>query len=130
MAEEKTRVNFNAPESLVRQADAVTDLLDVSRTRFLVEALRDEIEELARDEQFRRTVREAYYDGRVDFATVRSILGTEEAMRVRLLRETLDREPPEPELGDGVPTEEEFYAEPVPEWTPDDGNADRDAPER
>lgn len=128
MVEEKTRVNFNAPEPLVRQADVVTDLLDVSRTRLLVEALRDEIEEITHDEQFQRRLREAYYDGRVDVSTIRSILGTEEAMRVRLLRDALDREPPEPRAEDGIPSAVEFYSEPVSEWTPndaDDGVDDR-----
>jgi hypothetical protein len=41
MAEEKTRVDFNAPASLVEQADAIADLLGVSRTQLLVDALRD-----------------------------------------------------------------------------------------
>jgi hypothetical protein len=122
MAEEKTRVNFNAPEPLVRQADVVADLLDVSRTRLLVEALQDEIEDITSDEQFQRQLREAYYDGRVDVATVRSILGSEEAMRVRRLRNELDREPPEPHTEDGVPSAAEFYAEPPAEWTPEDAD--------
>lgn len=124
MAEEKTRVNFNAPEPLVQQADVVTDLLDISRTRFLVEAIQDEIEEITRSEQFQRKLKEAYYDGRVDFSTVRSILGTEEAMRVRLLRETLDREPPKPQVEEEVLSVEEFYSGSVPEWTPDEADSD------
>lgn len=124
MAEEKTRVDFNAPEPLVRQADAITDLLDISRTRLLIEALQDEIEEITRNAQFRREVREAYYDGYVDFSTVRSILGTEEAMRVRLLQEALDRRPPDPQVEDGVLSQNEFYAEPISEWTPDEVGSD------
>jgi hypothetical protein len=129
MPEGKTRVDFNAPESLVERADVVTDLLDISRTRLLVEALEDEIEELTNDEQFRRRVREAYYDDRVDFSTVRSILGTEEAMRVRHLRESLDRDPPAPRVEGDLPSPEEFYAEPVAEWTPDDEESP-DSPNR
>jgi hypothetical protein len=109
MSEERTRVDFNAPESLIRQADAVADLLDTSRTRLLVEALRDELESLTSQETFRRQLREAYYDDRIDLATVRSVLGTEEAMRVRRLRSTLEREPPAP-YG-GVPDDETFYTE-------------------
>lgn len=120
VAEEKTRVDFNAPESLVEQADIVTDLLDISRTRLLIEALRDEIEEMARDEQFRQKLKEAYYEGHVDFTTVRSILGTEEAMRMRLLRESMDREPPEPQAESGLPSQEEFYSESISRWTPDE----------
>ncbi|WP_198662100.1 hypothetical protein [Halorussus litoreus] len=119
MPEEKRRVNFNAPEPLVRQADIVTDLLDVSRTRLLVEALQDEIEEFVDDEQFQKELREAYYDRRVEFSSLKTVLGTEEAMRVRMLRESLDRDVPEPRDGSELPTQEEFYAEPVSEWTPD-----------
>lgn len=122
VADEKTRVDFNAPESLVEQADIVTDLLDISRTRLLIEALRDEIEELAHDEQFQRRLKEAYYDGHVDFSTVRSILGTEEAMRVKLLRESMDRNPPQPRTEGGLPSRDEFYSESVSEWTPDESS--------
>ena len=125
MAEETTRVNFNAPDPLVRQADVITDLLDMSRTQFLVEAIRDEIEDVTSDEQFRRRLREAYYEGHVDLSTVKSVLGTEEAMRVQLLRESLQHEPPEPKVEDPLPSQEEFYSDSVAEWTPEDGNDER-----
>jgi hypothetical protein len=124
MPEGKTRVDFNAPSSLVERADLVSDLLDISRTRLLVEALEDEIDRLTSDERFRRKFREAYYDGRVDFDTVRSVLGTEEAMRARRLRESLDRAPPAPQVEGDLPSADEFYAEPVAEWTPDSESQD------
>jgi hypothetical protein len=54
MAEEKTRVDFNAPKSLVERAGSVVDILDISRTRLLIDALEDELTELANDEEFRR----------------------------------------------------------------------------
>lgn len=128
MAEEKTRVDFNAPASLVERADAVADLLGVSRTRLLVDALRDELDTLASDEGFRRRLADAYYADRVDFQTVESVLGTEEAMRVKLLRDSLDREPPEPRVEDvELPASDEFYADTVPEWTPDDESDEDDA---
>lgn len=125
MAEEKTRVNFNAPPSLVEQADSVAALLDVSRTQLLVDALRDEIDALAEDEGFRRRLAEAYYADEIDHDDVESILGTEEAMRMKLLRASLDREPPEPELSEELPSDAEFYGEDaLPEWTPDEGADD------
>jgi predicted transcriptional regulator len=121
MAEQKTRVDFNAPASLVERADAVADLLDTSRTSLLVDALRDELDSLASDEAFRRRLADAYYADRVDFDTVESVLGTEEATRMKLLRNSLDREPPEPRVEDADgPDREAFYADDVPEWTPDD----------
>jgi len=124
MAEEKTRVDFNAPASLVERADSVADVLGVSRTHLLIEALEDELAELADDERFRRRLADAYYDGRADFETVESVLGREAAMRMRLLRASFDRSVPEPRTDDR-PDDEAFYDGEVPEWTPsvtdDDG---------
>ena len=124
MPEEKIRVDFNAPASLVERADQVADVLDVSRTSLLIDALEDELEEITGDETFRRRLGEAYYDDRVDFESVESILGREEAMRMKLLKESIDWEPTEPTLADNLPSNEEFYDGPVPEWTPDKRSAD------
>jgi hypothetical protein len=117
MAEEKTRVDFNAPKSLVERADSVVEILDISRTRLLIDALEDELEELANDEEFRRRLSDAYYDGRVDYDTVEAILGREEAMRLTLLRESIDRTPAIPRLKDGLPSDDTFYDGEVSEWT-------------
>ena len=116
MAEEKTRVDFNAPKSLVDRADSVVEILDISRTRLLIEALEDELEDLANDEEFRRRLSDAYYDGRIGYDTVEAILGREEAMRLKLLRESIDRTPAIPTLKDGLPSDDAFYDGEVPEW--------------
>lgn len=123
MAEEKTRVDFNAPKSLVERADSVVEILDISRTRLLIDALEDELEELANDTEFRRRLSDAYYDGRVDYETVEAILGREEAMRMKLLRSSIDRKPAEPRLGDGLPSDESFYDGDVPAWTDEESDA-------
>lgn len=117
MAEEKTRVDFNAPKSLVERADSVVEILDISRTRLLIDALEDELKALAFDEEFRRRVSDAYYEGRVDYDTVEAILGREEAMRLKLLRESIDRTPPIPELEGDLPSDDAFYDGEIPEWT-------------
>jgi hypothetical protein len=117
MAEEKTRVDFNAPKSLVERADSVVEILDTSRTRLLIDALEDELEALATDEEFRRRLSDAYYDGRVDYDTVEAILGREEAMRMKLLRASIDRTPAVPQLEDALPSDEAFYDGEVAEWT-------------
>ena len=70
MAEEKTRVDFNAPASLVERADRVADVLDISRTRLLIDALEAELRDLSNDAAFRRRLSDAYYAGRIDFETV------------------------------------------------------------
>jgi hypothetical protein len=114
----KTRVDFNAPTSLVEQADQVADVLDISRTQLLIDALRDELDELASDEGFQRTISDAYYAGELEFSTVESVLGTEEAMRMKLLKESVNRDPPEPELDGEFPSDDTFYDGEPPEWTP------------
>jgi len=119
-AEEKTRVDFNAPASLVDRADAVADLDGESRTQLLIEALRSELDERTGDESFRKRLREAYYADEVEFSVVESVLGTEEAMRLQLLKRSLDREPPEPQVADSLPSDAAFYDGDVPTWTPED----------
>ena len=116
MPEEKTRVDFNAPASIVERADNVAELLDISRTRLLIDALQDELDELINEEGIRAHLRDAYYDERIDFQTVKSVLGQEEAMRMNLLRASIDREPPEPQLKAELPTDEKFYDGEVPVW--------------
>lgn len=125
MAEEKTRVDFNAPKSLVERADSVAEILDISRTRLLIDALKDELEDLATDDEFRRRLSDAYYDGRVDYDTVEAILGREEAMRLKLLRESIDRTPAIPTLKDDLPSDDAFYDGEISEWT-DSGSSDSD----
>ena len=117
MAEEKTRVDFNAPESLVKRADSVVEILDISRTRLLIDALEDELEALATDEEFRRRLSDAYYNGRIDYDTVEAILGPEEAMCMKLLRASIDRTPAPPQLEDDLPSDDAFYDDEVTEWT-------------
>jgi hypothetical protein len=126
MPEEKTRVDFNAPASIVERADNVAELLDISRTQLLIDALEDELDELVNEEEFRRHLRDAYYDERVDFQTVKSILGQEEAMRMKLLRASIDREPPEPQLKAELPTDEDFYDGEVPVWRSDESAENED----
>lgn len=41
----------------------IGELLDISRTQFLIEALRDEIEDFAGDEEIQRTIDNAQYFG-------------------------------------------------------------------
>ena len=126
MAEEKTRVDFNAPASLVERADRVADVLDISRTRLLIDALEAELRDLSNDAAFRRRLSDAYYAGRIDFETVASLLGREEAMRMKLLRASLDRTAPAPQLEDELPSDEEFYDEAPPEWPPDEESSHDD----
>ena len=122
MVEEKTRVDFNAPKSLINRADSVAEILDISRTRLLIDALKDELEALAADEEFCRRLSDAYYDGRVDYDTVEAILGREEAMRMKLLRASIDRTPAIPQLKNDLPSDDAFYDDEISEWTGSDSS--------
>ena len=126
MAEEKTRVDFNAPKSLVERADSVVEILDISRTRLLIDALEDELEGLATDEGFRRRLSDAYYNSRIDYDTVEAILGREEAMRMKLFRASIDRTPAIPKLEEELPSDDAFYDGEIAEWTGADSSESDD----
>lgn len=128
MGEEKTRICFNAPASLVERADRVADLLEVSRTWLMIKALESELDEIAADEEFRRHLADAYYDDRVDFETVETILDREEALRMKLLKESIDRELPEVTLEGNLLADEVFYDGTISEWTPDEESDDDGEP--
>jgi len=116
MTGEKTQVEFDAPKSLIERVDAVSEVLDIPRTRLLVDALENKLDELANEETFRRRLSNAYYDDRTDYDTVKTILGREEAMRLKLLRESIDQTSAIPELKDDLPSDDSFYDGGVAEW--------------
>ena len=71
MAEQRTRVEFNAPESSIAQADAVADLPDISRTQLLIEALCEELDSRLSDEQFQQMLKQAYDTDQLDRKSTR-----------------------------------------------------------
>jgi predicted transcriptional regulator len=116
MSEEKTRVEFNAPKSLVERIDTVAEVLDIPRARLLIDALENKLDELANEETFRRRLSNAYYGDRTDYDTVKTILGREETMRLKLLRESIDQTSAIPQLKDDLPSDDSFYDGGVAEW--------------
>ena len=117
MSEEKTRVEFDAPKSLVEHIDTVAEVLDISRTQLLIDALENKLDVLATEETFRQRLNNAYYDGRIDYDTVETILGREEAMRLKLLRASIDQTFAIPELKEDLPSDDTFYDGEVAEWS-------------
>jgi hypothetical protein len=117
MTGEKTRIEFDAPKSLVDRVDTVAEVLDIPRTQLLIDALENKLDELATEETFRRRLSNAYYDGRTDYDTVETILGREEAMRLKLLRASIDQTFAIPELKDDLPSDDTFYDGEVAEWS-------------
>lgn len=90
---EPRRVHFQSPEYLVERLDAIADLFGTDRTDLLVEAIREYIEETADSETFQELVATKYYDGQLEFETVKQLVGAETAQRLRLLKADLEDEP-------------------------------------
>jgi len=77
----------------VQRLDAIADLFDKDRTDLLVEAIREYLEETAESETFQELVATKYYDGQLEFETVKQLVGAETAQRLRLLKSDLEGEP-------------------------------------
>ena len=92
-SDDPRRVHFQSPEYLVDRLDAIADLFDKDRTDLLVEAIREYIEETADSETFQELVATKYYDGQLEFETVKQLVGAETAQRLRLLKADLEDEP-------------------------------------
>ncbi|MFD1600515.1 hypothetical protein [Halobellus rarus] len=118
MTGERTCVEFDAPNTRVKRVDSAVEILDTSRTRFLLNALKDKLEELTTDGEFCRRLSDVYYDGRVDYETVEALLGRNEARRLKLLRASIDQTSAIPELKNDLPSNDAFYDGEVSEWTP------------
>jgi hypothetical protein len=87
------RVHFQSPAYLVDRLDAIAELFDTDRTELLVEAIREYIADTADSETFRELVATKYYDGQLEFETVKQLVGAETAQRLRLLKADLEDEP-------------------------------------
>jgi hypothetical protein len=114
ITEERTRVDFNAPKPSSNALTASVNSL--YRTRLLINALEDKLTALVDDEEFRQRLSRAYCDGRVDDDTVEAILGREEAMRLKLLRESIDQRIAILQVGDDLPSADAFYNGEVSKW--------------
>ncbi len=92
-SDDPRRVHFQSPEYLVDRLDAIAELFETDRTDLLVEAIRQYIEETADSETFQELVARKYYDDRLEFETVKQLVGAETAQRLRLLKADLEDEP-------------------------------------
>jgi hypothetical protein len=86
-------VHFQSPEYLVDRLDVIAELFDKDRTDLLVEAIRECIEDTADSETFQELVATKYYDDKLEFETVKQLVGAETAQRLRLLKADLEDEP-------------------------------------
>ena len=82
-SDDPRRVHFQSPEYLVDRLDAIAELFDTDRTDLLIEAMREYIEETADSETFQELVATKYYDDQLEFDTVKQLVGTETAQRLK-----------------------------------------------
>ncbi|WP_312911751.1 hypothetical protein [Natronosalvus caseinilyticus] len=92
-SDDPRRVHFQSPEYLVDRLDAIADLFDKDRTDLLVNAIREYIEDTAESKTFQNLVATKYYNGQLDFETVKQLVGAETAQQLRLLKADLEGEP-------------------------------------
>lgn len=94
------RVQFRAPEQLIEQADVLATAEDRDRTDVIIDALRTYLSESTENDDVKRDIANAYYDGVIDYSHVKAILGPKEAENLRLLKDQLDDEALAEEVAD------------------------------
>jgi hypothetical protein len=87
---EKRRVQFRAPEGLVRQTDALATVLETDRTTVIISALREHLRDAAHDDDLKQEIAGAYYDEEITFGELQDLVGHEAAANFRVLKEQLD----------------------------------------
>lgn len=89
-AGEKRRVQFRAPEGLVRQTDALATVLETDRTAVIISAIREYLRDTAHDDELKQEIAGAYYDEEITFEELQDLVGHEDAANFRVLKEQLD----------------------------------------
>jgi len=83
------RVHFRAPETLVKQADAIAAAEGRNRTDVLVEALRSYLEDASDEQRVKQAIANAYYKDDLEFEAVKAVLAAKQAQNVRVLKRQL-----------------------------------------
>lgn len=91
MSTDKKDVQFRAPNRLIDRADALAAVLGEDRTDVLVTALREYLQDAARDDALIQKIAAAYYD-EITFEQLKGLVGAEEAANLRVLKQQLDQE--------------------------------------
>jgi predicted transcriptional regulator len=84
------RVQFRAPEQLIEQADILATAADRDRTDVIIEALRAYLRESSENDDVKRDIANAYYDGVIEYEEMKAVLGPKEAENLRLLKNQLE----------------------------------------
>jgi predicted transcriptional regulator len=89
---DKKRVQFRAPQRMVKRADALATVFETDRTDILTSALRDYLREAAHDDEIKQEIAGAYYDEDITFEQLKELVGHEEAANFRVLKSQLNEE--------------------------------------
>jgi predicted transcriptional regulator len=92
MSTDKERVQFRAPNRLIDRADALAAVLGEDRTNVLVTALREYLQDAAHDDALTQEIAAAYYDDEITFQQLKTLVGAEEAVNLRVLKQQLDED--------------------------------------
>lgn len=107
-ATDPKQVHFQAPRHIVHRADVLSDALGKSRTDAIIEAMNDWVDERLADDDVRRLVATAYYEGTLGFEDLATLVGPKEANGYRALKENVNRDPRE------IPGPDEIQDDPYP----------------
>jgi metal-responsive CopG/Arc/MetJ family transcriptional regulator len=85
------RVNFRLPDDLIDKADVAARVSHKNRTEILKEALREYLNEVEHDEEFKEAVIELYLQDELEFELLTRFIGRQNAESVRASKTLLDR---------------------------------------
>lgn len=86
-----TRVNFRLPDELVEKADIAAKVSHKNRTEVVVEALRDYLQEVEDQEEFKEAVVELYLDDEIEFDALKEFVGRRDAESVHASKALLEQ---------------------------------------
>ena len=92
MSSKKKRVQFRAPNRLIDHADALATVLGEDRTDVLVTALREYLQDATHDDTLIQEIAAAYYDDKISYDQLKTLVGAEEAANLWVLKQQLDED--------------------------------------
>jgi len=87
---EEQRVEFDVPESIVQQVDALAAVRETNRTSVILSALHEYLRNASQDDDLKQELAGAYYDGDITFIELEGVVGHEDATNFRVLKKQLD----------------------------------------
>ena len=81
MSSDKKRVQFRAPGRLIDRVDALATVLGEDRTDVLITALREYLQDASHDDAITQEIATAYYDDKINYEQLKTLVGSEEAAK-------------------------------------------------